>query len=363
MKKTFLTILSIGIIFGCAVTSSARSDDQESILKQLPNSALQVVSTVPGDGDQNPYGVAFVPRNFPEDGTIHAGDILVSNFNNSNNIQGTGTTIVSITPGGTQNLFFQGAPDLGLTTALGVLRRGVILVGNLPTTNNGMNIGQGSLIAIDRWGHQIASFTDPVLLDGPWDLSLIDLGSQAIVFVSSVLNGTVSRLRFDIAEDGKHIAADSGTLIAKGYQFRTDPNALVVGPTGLALDPDQAQLFVASTADNAIYSIPNAVERDDAVVKGELVYLDDSHLRGPLGLLLAPNGNLITANGDAINADAAFPSELVEFTKDGRFVAQFSVDPGEGGAFGIALHRNDDELRFAAVDDVTNSLKIWTLKE
>lgn len=363
MKLSLRAILCIGFVWGCATIALGDDDDHAPILTRLASSALQVVSTVPSNGDQNPYGVAFVPHGFAEGGKLHPGDILVSNFNDSANVQGTGTTIVSIAPDGTQHLFFQGQSGLGLTTALGVLRRGVVLVGNLPTTDNGAVIHQGSLIAINRWGKVIASFTDPTLLDGPWDLTVLDFGREAVVFVSSVLNGTVSRLEFDISEDGEHISLESGTVIAKGYVFRTDPAALVIGPTGLAFDREGGHLFVASTGDNAIYSIGNALKRDDPVVKGHLVYSDDEHLRGPLGLLLAPNGHLITTNGDAINPDPAQPSELVEFTQSGHFVAQFSVDPAQGAAFGIAVHQTGDDLRFAAVDDGTNQLKIWTIEE
>ena len=72
---------------------------------------------------------------------LSGGDIIVANFNNSTNAQGTGSTIVRITKSGAMSLFFQGPATppgklgLGLTTALGDLRRGFVLVGNLPTTN------------------------------------------------------------------------------------------------------------------------------------------------------------------------------------------------------------------------------------
>jgi hypothetical protein len=81
-------------------------------------------STIPANGDLNPYGVAFVPPEFPDSSPLKPGDVLVSNFNSSGNTQGTGTTIVSISPTGQQTLFFQGTPPLGLTTALGVLKKG-----------------------------------------------------------------------------------------------------------------------------------------------------------------------------------------------------------------------------------------------
>ena len=93
-----------------------------------------------------------------------------------------------------------------------------------------------------------------------------------------------------------------------------------------------------------------------------MVYKDNAHLRGPLALLRAPNGDLITTNGDAINADPSHPSEVVEFTPAGKFVAQFSVDSAQGAAFGMALERSQDGLRFAAVDDNLNALDVWDIE-
>jgi len=65
----------------------------------------------------------------------------------------------------------------------------------------------------------------------------------------------------------------------------------------------------------------------------------------------APNGNLLTANGDAVNDVPTQPSEIVEFTTTGRFVRQFNVDAAEGGAFGIGLASLSKLVRFAFVDD------------
>src|ERR1700727_1400926 len=93
-------------------------------------------STVPANGDVNPYGVAFVPEGFPAGGKIAAGDVLVSNFNNSGNLQGEGTTIIQLTPRGplappnSAEVFFTSSLP-GLSTALGVLRAGFVLVGNV----------------------------------------------------------------------------------------------------------------------------------------------------------------------------------------------------------------------------------------
>jgi hypothetical protein len=85
-------------------------------------------TTIPSNGDVNPYGVAFVPGAFPAGGSIAPGDLLVANFNNNSNQQGTGTTIVRISPTGSLSVFAT-SPLIGLDTALGVLSRGFVIVG------------------------------------------------------------------------------------------------------------------------------------------------------------------------------------------------------------------------------------------
>jgi DNA-binding beta-propeller fold protein YncE len=326
------------------------------------------VSTVPANGDTNPYGVAFVPFGFPQGGPLNPGDILVSNFNNSAGLSGTGTTIVRVTSAGQVSLFFNGnptnqpPPTLGLTTALGVLTGGFVLVGNVPTTD-GMfdSIQTGSLLVINRQGQQIATISDPSLLDGPWDLTILDGGASAKVFVSNVLNGTVTRLDLDVGAN--NVTVKQKVQIAKGYASVPNSAALVLGPTGLAFDPVTGILYVASTADNAIFAIENAAVATQPQLKGKLVYQDNAHLRGPLALAFTPNGNLITTNGDAVNASPtpSENSEIVEFTKSGNFVAQFSIDSAVGAAFGIAVAPLVVLARLAAVDDTRNDLTVFTL--
>lgn len=86
-------------------------------------------------------------------------------------------------------------------------------------------------------------------------------------------------------------------------------------------------------------------------------------MSGPLALALAPNGHLVTANGDAVNAAPQHPSEIVEFTVDGRFVAQMQVDTVPGAAFGPAFgHGSKGQRQFAAVDDNTNTATVWALR-
>ena len=341
------------LAFGFVSLDRARADDTKTRI--VPVQA----STIPGNGDLNPYGVAFVPAAFPANGATSAGDILVSNFNAKSNTQGTGTTIVSITPDGVQSLFFKGTAPLGLTTALGVLAKGFVLVGNLPTDQNG-NPLQGSLIIINKHGTVVNTLTDAAKLDGPWDLTVFESGDLAQVFVSCVLNGTVTRIDLTVSNSG--VTVTDMVEIASGYKFGLNKAALVVGPTGLAYDPLTDILYVASTQDNKIYGISHAGSATSSSGKGALVYQDNNHLHGPLGLLIAPNGNLMSSQGDAINAstDPAQQSEIVEFTKNGTFVGQFSLDSAAGAAFGIAIHKaGKGVVDFAAVNDATNALTIF----
>jgi len=324
---------------------------------------IVVSSTIPSNGDLNPYGIVFVPEGFPA-GTLTPGDVLVSNFNNNKNLQGLGTTIIKLTPNGAvaqpgkaATFFTSKLP--GLSTALGVLRAGFVVVGNVPTKNGKSNtVQQGALQIVDGSGNVVTTLTDRTFLDGPWDLTINDQGSRAQIFVSNVLNGTVSRL--DVHIDASSIMIVQMVTVAKGYLTRTDPSALVVGPTGLAYDPATDVLYVASTGDNAIFAVAGAGKAIVPVDRGTLVFNDPQHLRGPLGLVFEPNGNLITANGDAVNPDPAHPSEIVEFTKQGKFVREFSLDPALGAAFGLAtVLTQPSNFDFATVNDDTNAVAVY----
>jgi len=370
-RKRFLVLIACRMLSIAGIASlslaAAHADDGEGAF--LPR--LVVSSTIPANGDLNPYGVAFVPRNFPGGGSIAPGDVLISNFNNFNNLQGTGTTIVKLTPNGTVvpsvaagssggAVTFFTSRLAGLDTALGVLQGGFVLVGNVPTTDGTINtISQGSLQVINHHGKLVQVLNDGAFLDSPWDLAINDNGNQAQVFVSNVLSGTVSRL--DLAVGPSNVTVLHKTEIAVGYAHQPNAAALVLGPTGLAYDKTTDILYVASTADNQIFAVPNAGKAVSFVTKGTPIFASPQ-LRGPLALVFAPNGNLLTANGDAVNGDPTHPSEIVEFTKSGAFVRQFNVDASQGGAFGIATVRSGfPKFNFAAVDDVPNVISVYSL--
>ena len=178
---------------------------------------------------------------------------MVSNFNNSSNLQGTGTTIVDVAPNGSVSLFATlnagslpgSCPGgVGLTTALVVLEQGWVIVGSLPTTDGTSATAQaGCLIVLDSLGNPKETFYGS-LINGPWDMTAFDGEHEAKLFVTNVLNGTVAadgavvhgatvtRLDLKVSTDAKPVL-ESITVIGSGFAERTDPAALVIGPTGV----------------------------------------------------------------------------------------------------------------------------------
>jgi hypothetical protein len=330
-----------------------------------PLSTVTTLSTtVPANGDVNPYGVAQVPVT---KGSLVAGSFLISNFNNSMNVQGTGTTIVQISPSGGFSLFAQIDPNrifcpggVGLTTALVALRSGFVIVGSLPTTNMGTISGSGCLIVLNARGNVVETITGNYL-NGPWDMTAVDDGSLVTLFVTNVLNGTVAAdgnpvdggtvVRLLLSDVGPVPQVLESEIIGSGFGETTDPNALVVGPTGVAFDGRTGTLYVADSLDNRIAAIPNALFRFFSAGTGTTVSSGGA-LNDPLGLTIAPNHNLIAANGDDGNLVEINPST-------GQQVATNLVDssgspPGSGALFGLMA----TPAGVYFVDDATNTFNL-----
>jgi hypothetical protein len=334
-----------------------------------------VASTVPANGDQNPYGVVVAPTTI---GKLVRGDILVSNFNNNGangGEQGTGKTIVEIASGGHVTRFAQLDPahlhgacpgGVGLTTALVALQRGWVIVGSLPTADGSSATAKaGCLIVLDSWGHAVETFVGGGI-NGPWDMTALDQGNEAALFVTNVLNGTVAanggevdggtvlRISLSVPFQGSGVPRrEITTTIGSGFDERTDPAALVVGPTGLGL-ASSGTLYVADSVDSRIAAISNAIGRATSAGEGMTVTFG-GEINDPLGLTLAPNGDTLTANGN--NGD------IVETTPSGQQIADVRVDKTGGGKnagggclFGLTVKTGVAGVYF--VDDCDNTLKL-----
>ena len=350
-------------------TSSAKPAAQTaaSFLGQL-HAGSQIASTVPAKGDVNPYGLAVVPATA---GRLTAGDILVSNFNDKANVQGTGTTIVQVSRAGKTSLFADLASlpagmacpgGVGLTTALGILPGGWVVVGSLPTTKGGALPAldpAGCLIVLNDQGTVVQTITNKNIA-GPWDLAVTSTATSAQVFVSNALGGntstssgtpvtgncTVVRLDFDLSAASPPTLTGT-TVVGSGYPWRANKAALVLAPTGLAVG-NNGTLYVADTETNTISAIPQATTRTAAQAATAGLLSAGGALDAPLGMTLAPNGDLIVVNGNNGNA--------VEVTPAGRqLTTKTLVKNGAGDLFGIVTTPDG----ILAVNDGTNALELF----
>ncbi len=362
MQSTILLLLASASVW--SIAAEAANSPFLSTLHHLST----IASTVPANGDVNPYGVAVVPKTT---GTLVANNILVSNFNDAANLQGTGTTIVQVSPSGAVSLFAKlettslpGAcpGGVGLTTALVALQSGFVIVGSLPTKDGTAATAQaGCLIVLNSSGQAVSTISGNGI-NGPWDMTALDMGTGAVLFASNVLNGTVAangavvsqgsvlRIVLSIPMNGTPTAT-SFTTIASGFPERTDPAALVIGPTGLGLGAD-GTLFVADTLASRIAAIPNAVSRMTNASAG-LTVAEGHPLDQPLGLAVAPNGDILTVN--------AGNSLIVETTPRGIQAGARSVDVshsrnGAGTLFGLAVAGGGTGVYL--VNDGNNTLNI-----
>ena len=362
-----LAALAIIIALPAGAKATENSGGGSYIGQFHHNSVL--ASTVPSNGDINPYGVFVVPQTV---GNLTQGNVLISNFNASSNLQGTGTTIVQVTPGGSVSQFAQinakqlpGAcpGGVGLTTALAVLQRGWVIVGSLPTTDGMSDTARaGCLIVLNSVGQPVETFSGGVI-NGPWDMTVLDNGSTADLFFTNVLNGTVGANGF-VVNKGTVVRMDLGvpqqgngmpwrvstTVIGSGFSERTDPAALVIGPTGVGFN--NGTLYVADSLNNRVAAIPQAATRDDTAHAGKDV-TSNGAINDPLGLIIAPNGDILTVNGNN--------GKIVETTPGGTQIANKFLDksgspPGAGALFGLAIIPGNTGVYY--VDDATNTLNV-----
>ncbi len=371
MKRVMAPVVAVLAALMMLSTNVAGAVADGSFVGPL-NHVFTMASTVPRSGDVNPYGVAVVPRTM---GDLVAGHILVSNFNNKANLQGTGTTIIQVAPSGKISLFATISTStipgncpggIGLTTALVSLRSGWVIVGSLPTSN-GMSATAkaGCLLVLNSWG-KVVKVIAGAPINGPWDMTAVDGGANAWLFVSNVLNGTVAASPH-VVHRGTVVRVALGdlrssmpmvmseTVVANGLPERTDPAALVVGPTGLGVGMD-GTAYVANSVDNEVDAIPNATTRSNPA--SPMKVTGGGAINVPLGLVIAPNGDILTANGGDGN--------LVESTPDGQQVAVKILDtlptpPGPNGGgtlFGVAIIPGGSGVYF--VDDGANTFNRLT---
>ena len=285
-------------------------------------------------------------------------------------MQGTGTTLVEVSPAGKASVFAnisalpagQSCPGgIGLTTALGILPGGWVVVGSLSTTKGGVLPGldpAGCLIVLNDQGTVAETITNPDIV-GPWDLTVKSSATSAEVFVSNALGGNISTdhgvpvtgnctvVRLDLTlSPTSPPQLSSSTVIGTNFPWRANKAALILAPTGLAL-AGNGTLYVDDTLTNSVSAIPRALTRTSPVTAVAGTLSAGGALNAPLGMTMAPNGDLVVVNGNNGNA--------VEITPAGKQLATRTlVKNGAGDLFGIITAQAGDGLIIA--NDGTNAL-------
>ena len=332
-----------------------------------------LISTVPENGDQNPYAIVVAPASV---GSIEKDDVLITNFNDAGNLQGLGSTIVNYNPTTKKLSTFAALPrdlagcpgGVGLSTALAVLKSGWVIVGSAPSADGTTGTrGAGCLIVLDSNG-KVASVIAGDKIDMPWgNMAVIDNGDNATLFVSMagfgvgspegdprvVNQATVLRIKLSIPE-GKPPAVVDQTVVASGFGSQPNKDVFLVGPTGLALGPNDT-LYVSDATGNRISAIWDATTRDHSAGVGRTV-TKDGLLQTPLAMATAPNGHLLVINaknGQVVEIDPASGEQLRARWIDPN---KAQKPPGSGDLFGIAVTPAGDGFYF--VKDEDNTLAI-----
>jgi len=370
MKHLIRTIASAAVLASGLAGSIAHAAPIGFLETLHKNTTL--INTVPSNGDQNPYALVVAPVSA---GTVKQGDVLVGNFNNAANLQGTGSTIVNYHPDTKEMSVFATVPrdlkecpgGIGLSTAMTMLKSGWVIVGSTPSNDGTTNTkGAGCLIVLDSQGKVASTIVSPDIND-PWgNMAVVDNGDHATLFVSNAGFGvggadgnppvfkqaTILRLDLDIPQ-GKPPVVKQETVIASGFGAQADKGVFLVGPTGLALSADQKLLYASDAIGNRVTEIDDPTTRDSSAGVGRQLTAD-GFLHRPLAMVTAPNGHLLVTNalnGQVVEIDPATGKQLYARWID---TDKAQSPPGNGDLFGIAMTPEGDGFYY--VQDDVNTL-------
>jgi hypothetical protein len=329
--------------------------DGPSILAQL-NKETTIGSTVdPITGDQNPYGLDVAPN---DGGAIHRGDLVVCNFNDSANVQGTGNAIIALSP----------QPG---SAPRPVAHNGALLG---CTENVQTNDGTLWVTAFTAPDVEVLSPTGTVLqtltgspFTAPFGLTLAqDPGAAGdpVFYEGDASTGDIVRIhagRLGVPSD----------VIATGFAVNHGVPGTELGPGGLQYEPSHDRLYIVDGTNNTLYELRHvstipvngiAVNADGTSFSGPFahrarVVFSGNPLNSPISSSLFPNGNIVignTGNPNGLNL-------MVEVTPHGKVAFVRNVDKGASGAiFGMTIAptfgQSPDDVKLYFNDDNDNAV-------
>ena len=287
-------------------------------------------------------------------GDFTAGDLVVCNFNDKGNVQGTGYTIVALhpTPGSSPRSVSEDKLLLGCD-ALALTPGDVIFAAAFAANDNPFLSDTGKLIANMKG----------VPFDHPFgQVYAQPTTGNAAIYESNAGNGTIVRVNLSST-----ITFD---VIAKGFAVNHGKPGSIFGPSGLAYNPTGDILYVVDGKNNTVVSLSNVstiptggviVEKSGKKFKGpnagnaHLVFAG-TPLNGPVSSALLFNGDLVVGN----TSNPSGQNVMVELSPAGKVLDTRNVDHGAAGAiFGmVATGTSASTTKLYFNDDNANNLQV-----
>ena len=333
----------------------ADADNGSSTLRGLGTIGTIGSTIDPLNGDLNPYGLDIAKASA---GSIRRGDLVVCNFNDAANVQGTGTTIVALHPQ-------EGAAPTHIAQAASLLGCDALAAG--PTGN----LWNAAFAANDN---PIVSSSGTVLTTlpgGPWHHPFGETFAgtptpfgNASFYVSNAGDGSIVRVN---VKPGPSFTFD---VIATGFAVNGGAPGSILGPSGLQYDAQHDRLYIVDGADNSL----TAFRHVSTIPTGGITVSGGSFggpfakrarrvfagapLNGPISSALLPDGHLVL--GNTLDPDGT--NLMVEITFNGRVAATKNVDTGAAGAlFGMVASGSngaEGDVKVYFHDDNANAVMV-----
>lgn len=327
-----------------------------SVLATL-NTEQTIGSAVnPVNGDVNPYGldVAKVTS-----GKVTAGDLVVCNFNDKENVQGTGNSILALHPVvGSKPVSIAGGKTLLGCNALSAnppVPGGPIWLAAFAANDNPIFTSAGAFVT--RLGQ--FEWHKPF---GEAFVAPVNAISVPAFYVSNAGDGSLVRVYVNPGPTFKFATVITGFPVNNGV-----PGS-ILGPSGLNYQVAGDRLYVVDGTNNALYAIDNIskITAGGIVVHGATFsgkFAKSAHLifsgaplNGPISSALLAGGNIALGN----TLDPNGKNLMVEISPAGKVLDVKNVDTGAAGAiFGmVATGTSPSTTKLYFNDDNDNTVKV-----
>lgn len=335
------------------LAQTAQSSGTASVLAMLSSERTIGSAVDPATGGVNPYGldVAKVTA-----GKISAGDLVVCDFNNSQNVQGTGNAVLALHPVvGSHPVHIANTKDLTGCDALATAPNGNLWLAAFSANDNPIVTPAGVQVTDLKqfaWHNPFGeAFVPPV-----------NARSVPAFYVSNAGNGSLVRVYVFPGPVFRF------ATIVTGFPVNHGAPGSILGPSGLNYQPIGDRLYVVDGTNNALYAINNisGIIANGITVHGttfsgpqafaaHTIY-KGAPLNGPISSAILPGGNVVLGN----TLDPDGKNLMVEISPGGQLLDVKNVDTGPAGAlFGmVATGTSAASTRLYFNDDNDNTVKV-----